>query len=468
MARFKIESDGDYYTIRDVPIFEEHDNRGFACDTNWMRDAIKNFEQQAAEDHRPIVMVGHNRGGVEEKEAIGFLDNLALKGKRLYADIVRVPKYIKEKIVQNAYPNRSVEVLPKSKRIVALALLGGTVPHFSLPQMYYDIQNSNELSLIYRSPEMDTFTNDQKIELTKIIGEAIGSALPEALTQYSHAGGEPAGAEQPQIYRLTDSEANQALQSGTLPELYEDTESAQIYSEDANGIHVWPEWIRQYLNSEESEGYQIDDETGLLYADGQVVGQVVPTAPDPDELLDPQPGEPNLGGAAAAVGAVNGAAAGGAREAAAAGAVAAGAGANPNLQPVARETSEQFSSLQSQVVDLTRANSLLQTGRRAEALEQYLLDQKQVGAPVGEISDLVEYLMTQTDEQIKQYKKVLEASPKVQLGEQPELVEGIQRYDAASVDRDWDKNRQNYSKFGVTKKDLEFAPFVRTNQGISN
>ena len=183
---FKIvpEPDGLGYTIKDVPIFETHNNRGFECDEQWLAEAIRNFEAMKKIGYRPVVIVGHNQKGVE-KESSGFLDNLKIKEavnyagekvKQLYADLVRIPKELKEKIVRNAYPGRSVEILPKSKRILALALLGGTTPHFALPQMVY--KNNEEsiwcegLSYHTRSKPMK-FDNEQLGQLREMIAEGL-------------------------------------------------------------------------------------------------------------------------------------------------------------------------------------------------------------------------------------------------------------------------------------------------------
>ena len=109
MSKNRFENEGDgLYTLRDVPIFEMHENRGFECNEEWMKGAIANFNSQKAAGYRPVVIIGHNVKG-QEKENQGFVDNLKLKGQKLYADITRVSKSLKEKILSNAYPSRSVE-----------------------------------------------------------------------------------------------------------------------------------------------------------------------------------------------------------------------------------------------------------------------------------------------------------------------------------------------------------------------
>jgi len=134
----KREKDGSY-TIRDVPIFKTHSDRGFECNEEWMRDAIRNHQKFKEMGYRPMIIIGHNQKGTEKK-AVGFLDNLRFDPQSgiLHADLVKLPEALVNEIKQNAWPNRSVEILPKSRRILALALLGGTTSHFALPQMVYE------------------------------------------------------------------------------------------------------------------------------------------------------------------------------------------------------------------------------------------------------------------------------------------------------------------------------------------
>lgn len=193
MSKFRIVDEGDsFFTIKEIPIFELHTDRGFPCDTEWMNAAITQHHALKQQGYRPPIIIGHNVKGVE-KEAVGFLDNLVLKGKQLYADLVRIPKEVKEKIVRNAFPSRSVEVLPQSKRILTLALLGGTTPHFTLPQMAYG-NDSSETHLWFRSPDMLALTEDDKRELYALIGETVSKTVPEALKKFLKNDGEEAAA----------------------------------------------------------------------------------------------------------------------------------------------------------------------------------------------------------------------------------------------------------------------------------
>lgn len=210
MPAFKVNDEGGgFFTIKDVPVFEMHSDRGFPCDVTWMQNAIANHASYKGKQWRPPIIIGHNIRG-QEKEAVGFLDNLVLKGKRLYADLVRVPGEIKAKIIKNSYPSRSVEVLPKSKRILALALLGGTAPHFALPQMTYE---NDENSLWCRSPEMLTMTEAEKAELYAVVGEAVGEAMPGVLERFLSPGdGDGTGDEETMLF--VDQESGEEY---TLP-----------------------------------------------------------------------------------------------------------------------------------------------------------------------------------------------------------------------------------------------------------
>ncbi len=96
MAYKIIDEGNDFYTVRGVPIFQMHTDRGFPCDTAWMDSAVQNHALLKASGYKPTIVIGHNRKGGIEKEAVGFLDNLVVKGKLLYADLVRLPKSIKE------------------------------------------------------------------------------------------------------------------------------------------------------------------------------------------------------------------------------------------------------------------------------------------------------------------------------------------------------------------------------------
>jgi hypothetical protein len=200
MAPFKYEKkDNGKYRIYDVPIFRTHTNRGFECDQTWMQEAIRTHNEFKSKfGYLPSVIVGHNKPGRPEPESVGFFDELRLKGDVLYADLDNVRKEYAEKLLDGAYPNRSVEVLPKSKRIVALALLGGSSPFFMLPQMTYEGDEPGVWTEVYAAStmeEMDMAMNEQ--DKRELYG-AVGSIIDDKLERFS----DNLARELPEVFQL--------------------------------------------------------------------------------------------------------------------------------------------------------------------------------------------------------------------------------------------------------------------------
>lgn len=541
---FKIipEADGLGYTIKDVPIFETHSNRGFDCNDQWLTEATQNFETMKKIGYRPVVIIGHNQKGVE-KESNGFLDNLRVKEavnyagekvKQLYADLVRIPKELKEKIVKNAYPGRSVEILPKSKRILALALLGGTTPHFALPQMVY--KNNEEsiwctgLNYHVRSEPMK-FDAEQKAELQAMIAAAVGGA-----TNYQRE-------DAPQVYELSAEEAIDWLQQYEAPEMFQG-EDGNYYSLGENDVYyAWPNWalklaqtkgastavtsaakaspvarkvarkvgtmargagiqaqrgmlraksaasdiagtMRKHpvaavagaglagaglgagidrMTSRKQTGYAIDEQTGIVYYAGEVVGQVNPLV-DPNPEAIPQfeeGGSPDLQTDPGTDGETP---PGGSPDT-----------QTPLIEPIDEsaagfqlETETQLYELQQRLDRTERANALLQAGKRAEQYRLYLSDQKKNGAPIGDVQGVVDYLMSLNDEQVKGYMKNLESSPKVMLGAMNYDINSatgaVNGVTETEIVQDYNLNKQQYQSMGVTLEDLKNAKYVRATK----
>jgi len=540
MAKFNIipeDEKGEFFTVKEIPVFEMHTDRGFACDAAWMADAIKNHEHYASQDWRPPIIVGHNTKGAE-KESVGFLDNLRLKGARLYADMVRVPKEIVQKFKRNAWPSRSVEVLPKAKRILALALLGGTAPHFALPQVAYGLETDEE-PVWYRSPTMGTnmFTDEQRKELFGMIGEAVTQAVPVALQEALHYD-DPE--EDEDEVEEDEDEGEYSLQE--LVEIYANPKTPPSMRERAmaaitglgekiggaaqsarfgarrlagrmTGTRGGGRYGPAFRRSAEAAGrqlkagarihagqlatagvagaagaglgaaavggrkrrkheYALDENNLVLYDEqGNVVGQVVPTAPDPTDLPPTMDDDPSLEADEGAVGV--------------------GSGIDSTLQndpgdpetdlieEVGREDSDQFASeedamqydLQRRVDTLETANALLQTGRKAEQLKTYLLHQQQNGAPIKDVEQTLAFMMSLDDGQLETFQKQLESSPKVSLGRISE--DAVTNYDlrTSEIKEDYARNRTVYRGLGVTEEDMKYADFVRSgpfNAGGNN
>ena len=145
---------------------------------------------------------------------------------------------------------------------------------------------------------------------------------------------------------------------------------------------------------------------------------------------------------------------------------------NTFIEPVDREGSDQFAyagedpvlyDLQREVGQLKAANALLQASRQYEELKNYLLEQKRGGAPVGDIEQTVEYLMSQTPDQVEQFKEMLESAPKVlttRMTYDTPINDNTVSFDL----QDYETNKEIYSRLGVRPEDLQFARFLRSNQ----
>ena len=470
MAKFKIINEGDgFYTIADVPVFEMHTDRGFPCDAAWMTKAIKNHATYKNSGYLPTIIIGHNVAG-QEKESQGFLDKLVLKGKRLYANLTRVPRALKEKIVLNAYPNRSVEILPKSGRILSLALLGGTTPHFPLPQMAYDQEQENdETHLWFRSPEMAEITEEFKKEIYEQVATVVAEALPDAL-QTALGGNGEAG----EAFALPTAVAKLAAGAGKAV-----IKNPKAAAAGAGGFAAG----RFSKNS--SRGYEIDDATGEVYFDGKAIGQVVtyedmaevglkvPTVEKkPAALPDaPKPIDPQLKIDAAAVGIGTGTVA--------AGQTAAPAITGDNVQPLDRDESEQFTNdelaqqnydLHHRIERMETANALITEGRRAEEYTKWLTEQRTAGTPVGDIEKTVAFMMTLDADQADQHKQLLLAQPKIAFAKAEQTVTfaapGSEDSEAA-IKQDYAQNKEQYQALGVTANDMKYAKYVRSNRATN-
>lgn len=510
-----VPEDAGFFTIKDVPIFMQHSDRGFPCDDTWMKTAIENHQKYAQDGWRPPIIIGHNRPGVE-KEAYGFLDGLKIKGKLLYADLVRIPRAIARKIKQNAWPSRSVEVLPGSKRIIAMAMLGGTAPHFALPQTTYE---SDEQSSWYRSPDMDSekaqiFTDEERTELYNIVGESVASVLPVVFQEMND-----------QYYAIAPGVAQRArtAAAGVVDRARGVAKSADVLGRRIAGRTLgvkgggsYPaKWGRigtagKRLTKEQltllrankgkiaasaagagiaagvgtgvglatrkkqEQEYALGEDFVLYDDEGYAVGEVVPyaehqvgeqvsTAPDPTQLLSPEDDDPNLTVSETDVGVDSGLERALENEP--------GNLETDLIEEIDRENSPQFAEQETaetyemhrRIETLERANSLLQAGRQAEALEGYLLELKNQGVPIDDVEKTVQFMMTLDNEQLTQYQERLENAPRVQLGTMNE-GEAVMNFDNRTADlkQDYAQNKKMYNALGVKEQDLQYAGYVRS------
>ena len=417
-----------------------------------------------------------------------------MRGNRLYANLTRVPKGIKEKILRNAFPSRSVEILPKSKRILTLALLGGTTPHFPLPQMAYSAAESNdETHLWFRSPEME-ITEDMKKELYANVAEVVTQAVPDAITKFfdtsgggdgdggAGAGGEPLTLADPvtgELYAIPAAlAAKLAKGAGKAAGVVKKHPFAAAATAGAVGAHAGAaaKNKRKYA----VEGYSVNEETGEVYLDGEPLGVIVtyddleevgmkvPTAvKKPDKLPTVAGAAPTHKISAADVGPGSGEVTGAQ--------TGPGTIAGTTVQPLDRAESEQFEeeistevyNLKQEVTRLSTANELISTGRRAETYAKWLKEQAAGGVPIGNVEKTVEFMMTLSAEQAEQHKALLLSQPKVAF-EKAEQTVIFQHTDksVAAVKEDYNQNKEIYKAMGVSDDDLKWAGYVRVNRGV--
>lgn len=128
------------YTILDVPVFELGKHRGEDYDDKWAKEALVNFQALKEKGWLPRVIIGHSNEK-EEKPAIGFWDNLQLKGKTFHTDMTRLAEKTFNEIRERKWPGRSVEVNARKKKFTALALLGGSEPYFQFEPLEVKFQS---------------------------------------------------------------------------------------------------------------------------------------------------------------------------------------------------------------------------------------------------------------------------------------------------------------------------------------
>lgn len=359
-------------------------------------------------------------------------------------------------------------------------------------------------------------SEEDKKELFALVGEAVGMALPTALATYNEELAEP---EEPTVFALSWADASKIINTGEMPEIFEG-EDGEFYSEGDEGeFYRWPSALIKKMKGaagvvrgvgatagrkakgaagavkksikglsrkeklalggvagvgaagtvvgaarKKKKGYELDTDTGLVYQDGHQVGMVVATTPDDVDALPPipttsaVPKEPTASDVGPDSEGTTGLE------------TATAEPSNPSIEPLVRTESDQFAAEETEEAQkydlrlerLETANELLRAGRRAEGLIAYLKAAKENGAPIGDIEKTVEYLMTQSTEQITQFKKMLESQPKVALGKIPAESTHVVTFDEKEMKQDYEAHREDYTSMGVTEEDLKWAKFVRT------
>lgn len=162
MKLFDVEDSGEgAVNIRNVPVFQEHTDRGYNCDQTWMERCVADFVAQKAESASfageqyamlPPLTIGHTPENKDAPEppVIGFVDNLRRMGKYLLADFVGIARENWAKIKAGMFPYRSSEIVPSLHRLTNVSLLGGRYPHFALPVMKFSAERFGSTQEVFR------------------------------------------------------------------------------------------------------------------------------------------------------------------------------------------------------------------------------------------------------------------------------------------------------------------------------
>lgn len=199
------EQDNGKFTVHRVPIFMEHDDRGWDCDAEWMRGAVKKQQQNSKKGFLPRLFVGHtDKDNPNEKPVVAFLDNFthSTSTGTLYADFTDVPSELIEQFKDNNWPGRSAEVFPEEHEITAVALLGGTPPFFKLPDLQLNSKRKHAGAPVLYAMEVKTMSDKNKKgtqymdeatreEVVQIVDEAVApivEKLDKVLSSEQFAG----------------------------------------------------------------------------------------------------------------------------------------------------------------------------------------------------------------------------------------------------------------------------------------
>lgn len=169
---YKTDSNSDgSINIRDLEIFKLTKRGNKNYDQNWFKKAQKYFEAEKIDEYLPPAFVGHGEIPGKETEAIGFLDNLKLKDQIVYADILKVSTSVFKLFKDRKYPNRSVELHPKTGQIMGLAFLGKTRPFHKLPLMEFrdeeietEVVDFQENELIENALNINAIKEEMELE----------------------------------------------------------------------------------------------------------------------------------------------------------------------------------------------------------------------------------------------------------------------------------------------------------------
>lgn len=274
------EQDNGKFTVHRVPIFMEHDNRGWDCDAEWMRGAVRKQKQNSEKGILPRLLIGHNKeGDPNEKPVVAFLDNFThcTSDGTLYADFTEVPAELVDQFKNNNWPGRSVEVFAEDHDIPAVALLGGTPPFLPLPDMQLNSKREHAGTPMLYAMEVKTMSkaNDGKKsymdeatreEVQQIVTEAVApieDKLDKVLNSEQFAGHRDDDPKNPEHNALHDPEEDaRKKREEEEARKMSDTKVAQQYAKlqenndaltakvvELQDINERDGWAAQYANA---------------------------------------------------------------------------------------------------------------------------------------------------------------------------------------------------------------------------
>lgn len=153
MPQYKVtRQENGKYKIEQVPIFGLGMIRDFPYNGEWAARLVERMQELKRNDYYAPLIFGHNSmwSETEEKPAEGFLDNIRAElgvepseaqppkdiyVGTIYADLIDIGEEPMKEIADLKYPYRSIEVRNETAEITALALLGGTEPHWKFPRL---------------------------------------------------------------------------------------------------------------------------------------------------------------------------------------------------------------------------------------------------------------------------------------------------------------------------------------------
>ena len=215
--RTQITSGTSRYQIYSIPILTLDEERKITPET--LFSAVQCFQKDREQGYLPRVFLGHHVKVInDEREGVGFLDNLTIRDNVIYADLAGITENGWYQIRTGAYSYVSVELY--KNEILGLALLSSSQPYFKFPPILLEEQESDDTTLkvmlcsrFSRKPTMpdkepektdkvadletkgDTETENMQSDKQGTTLETIGASLKEVLEilkSHIHWEGQPA------------------------------------------------------------------------------------------------------------------------------------------------------------------------------------------------------------------------------------------------------------------------------------